>query len=230
MSSIPDETLMAFVDGTLPAHEADRIAAAIDADPALAERAVLLAEGAHVAAGAFSDVLDEPLPARLLAAAGGPIVAALPAAPPVNDNRRGAWRIVAFAAAASLVVGAFLGTWLQGEGAALGMLPARVAAVLEDGRAAGGVSLAGTHLVDGGVYCRRFAMPDGAGTVQGLACREGQGWRLRVAVARSGAGGGFSPASGDDPVITDVLERLGAGPLLDAAAEAEAQRRGWRSR
>jgi hypothetical protein len=221
--TIPDETLMAFADGTLPGAEVARIAAAIEADPALAERLALLAEGRRIAAGAFRDVLDEPLPARLLAAAGAPAMGG----PPANDNRRGAWRIAAIAAAASLVAGAFLGTWLQG-GAAPGMLPARVAAALEDGRAAGGVSLAGTHLVEGGLYCRRFAMPDGAGTMQGLACREGEGWRLRVAVARSGGGGAFAPASGEDPVIAEVLERLGAGPALDAAAEREAQRRGWR--
>jgi hypothetical protein len=49
-----------------------------------------------------------------------------------------------------------------------------------------------------------------------------------VAVARSGGGGAFAPASGEDPVIAEVLERLGAGPALDAAAEREAQRRGWR--
>ncbi len=227
--SIADETLMAFADGTLPEAEVERVAAAIEADAELAERLALLADGRRIAAGAFRDVLDEPVPARLLAAASAVAVQPAVAVPAANDNRRRAWRVAAFAAAASLVVGAFLGTWLQG-GAAPGMLPARVAAVLEDGRATGGVTLAGTHVVDGGVFCRRFAMPDGGGTLQGLACREGEGWRLRVAVARSGGVGAFAPASGDDPVIAEVLERLGAGPALDAAAEAEAQRRGWRSR
>ncbi|BDG75016.1 hypothetical protein [Roseomonas fluvialis] len=221
--SIPDETLMAFADGTLPEAEIERIAAAIDADPALAERVALLADGRHIAASAFHDVLAEPPPARLLAAASAP------AARPANDNRS-SWRIAAFSAAASLVVGAFLGTWLKNDGATPGLLPPSVSAALDHGRTDTGVTIAGTHLVEGGAYCRRFALPDGTGTVQGLACREPDGWRLRVAVARNTTAGSFQPASGDDPVIAEVLERLGAGPALDATAEAEAQRRGWRSR
>jgi hypothetical protein len=228
--SIPDETLMAFADGTLPEAEVERIAAAMDADPALAERVALLADGRRFAIQAFRDVLDQPVPARLLAAATAPAVAMLPAARPANDNRRAPWRIAAFAAAASLVVGAFLGTWLKGDGTAPGLLPPRVAAALDQGRGDGTTTVAGTHLVDGGIYCRRFAMPDGTGTLQGLACREPDGWRLRVAVARTTTAGTFQPASGDDPVIADMLERLGAGPALDAATEAQAQQRGWRSR
>jgi hypothetical protein len=227
--SIPDETLMAFADGTLPEAEVERIAAAMDADPALAERVALLADGRRIAAGAFRDVLAEPPPARLLAAASAPATALPPAARPANDNRS-AWRVAAFAAAASLVVGAFLGTWLKNDGSTPGLLPARVTTALDQARADGSVTVAGTHQTDGGIYCRRFAMPDATGTIQGLACREGDGWRLRVAVARNNAAGSFQPASGDDPVIAEVLERLGAGPALDATAEAEAQRRGWRSR
>jgi anti-sigma factor RsiW len=229
--SIPDETLMAFADGTLPPAEAERVAAAVEADPALAERVALLADGRRIAAGAFRDVLDEPVPARLLAAAGAaPAAPAMPRA--ANDNPRRGWRVTALAAAAGLLAGAFLGNWLPRSGGMPGpdgLLPARVAAALEGGQAAG-VAVAGTHATEGGVYCRRFALQDGPGTVQGLACREPAGWRLRVAVARGAAGTGFQPASGEDPVIAEVLERLGAGPALDAAAEAQAQRQGWRPR
>ncbi|MBR0678785.1 anti-sigma factor, partial [Roseomonas alkaliterrae] len=57
--SIPDETLMAFADGTLPEAEAMRVVAAIEADPALAERVALLAEGREALRGAFAGVLAE---------------------------------------------------------------------------------------------------------------------------------------------------------------------------
>jgi hypothetical protein len=191
----------------------------------------LLAEGRRIAAGAFREVLEEPVPARLLGAAG--VAPAAPVAPgAANDNPRRGWRVTALAAAASLLIGAFLGSWLPPSGGAPGpdgLLPARLAAALDGGQA-GGVSVAGTHVTEGGLYCRRFALQDGPGTVQGLACREPAGWRLRVAVARGAAGTGFQPASGEDPVIAEVLERLGAGPVLDAAAEAQAQRQGWRPR
>jgi hypothetical protein len=220
--SIPDETLMAFADGTLPAAEAERIATALDADPALAERVALLADGRRIAVRAFRDVLDEPVPARLLAAATS-------TAAPANDNRRRAWRAGAMAAAAGLLVGAFLGTQLPGNAPAdAGLLPARLAASLET--AAEGGPVAGTHLAEGGLYCRRFMLPDGPTTLQGLACRDPEGWRLRVAVARTTEDPSFQPASADDPVIDEVLERLGAGPALDAASVATAQQRGWRRR
>ncbi len=229
--SISDETLMAFADGALPAAEAERIAEAVEADPALAERVALLAEGRRIAAGAFRDVLDEPVPARLLAAASAAMPGAAPAAAVIaNDNRRRGWRVAALAAAAGLVLGVFLGDLVPTGDAPAGggLVPPGLAAALE-GAGDGAMTIGGTHLVDGRLYCRRFSMPQGTGEVHGLACRDPEGWRLRVAVARSGAGT-FQPASGDDPVIADVLERLGAGPALDPAAEAEAQRRAWRPR
>jgi hypothetical protein len=231
--SIPDETLMAFADGALPPAEAERVLAALEADPALAERVALLADGRRIAAGAFAAVLAEPVPARLLAAAGAaaPAVAldVRPAAP-ANDNRARGWRITALAAAASLLVGAFLGSRLPLDAPAPGapLLPPRLVAAL-DGAAGPGVTVTATHLVEDGQYCRRFAMAEPEGALLGLACREPAGWRLRVAVAR-GAGGAFQPASGEDPVIAEVLERLGAGPALDPAAEAQARQRGWRGR
>jgi hypothetical protein len=227
--SIPDETLMAFADGALAPAEAERVAAALEADPALAERVALLADGRRIAAGAFRDVLAEPVPARLLAAAGAAAPAVVVAAP-ANDNRARGWRITALAAAASLLVGAFLGTRLPLDTPAPGapLLPPRLVAAL-DGASGPGVTVTATHLVEDGQYCRRFAMAEAEGALLGLACREPAGWRLRVAVSR-GAGGAFQPASGEDPVIAEVLERLGAGPALDAAAEAQARQRGWRAR
>jgi hypothetical protein len=56
------------------------------------------------------------------------------------------------------------------------------------------------------------------GALQGLACRQDG-----VCGARSAAGL-FRPASREDPLIGERLERLGAGL---AQSEAEAARRGW---
>lgn len=228
--TIPDETLMSFADGTLPEEEALRVAAAIDADPALADRVALLAEGRDALRGAFRDVLEEAPPARLLAAAGAgvpPALAALPVAG--NDNRRPVWRLAVVAAAASLVVGAFLGTMLPRGEAPGGMIAAPVLAALEGSAsgAPGAVRVTGTHLAEGGLVCRAFVAPEAGGTMLGLACREPEGWRLRAAVAHRAGGGAFQPASGSDPLIAEVLERLGAGPALGAEEEAAARRRGW---
>lgn len=223
--TIPDETLMAFADGALPEAEAARVAAAIEADPALADRIALLREGRDALRGAFRGVLAEPVPARLVAAASA-------GAPPAagNDNRPPPWRLAAMAAAAGLVAGAFLGTMLPRGEAPGGMLAAPVLAALDGGAtgAPGAVRITGTHVAEGGLVCRAFVAPEAGGAMLGLACREPEGWRLRAAVAHRAAEGAFSPAAGADPLIAEVLERLGAGPALGAEEEAAARRRGWR--
>lgn len=220
MSGIPDETLMAFADGTLPDAEALRVADAVEADPALAERVRLLAAGRRIAEGAFASVLAEPVPARLVAAA-----ASVPATPPANDNRwRGAGMGV-MGVALGLAAGLLLAAILPAPPVAPGLPPAVVAAL--DGRGAGEVRVAGAWRVEGGAYCRGFEAPEAGGVLRGLACREDGAWRLRVAVG-GGAGGMFRPASGEEPLIVEMLERLGAGAPLSEAEAAEAARRGWR--
>jgi len=134
-----DAQLAAFLDGSLADEQlAAAIEAAINADPALAERAMALAESGDDAASqavrdAFAPVLDTLVPARLteaLAAPGGAEFVHLadrrvstPAVPqPANDTGSG-WRWPQFAAiAASLAVGLMIGGPLLGgrEGGAGG--------------------------------------------------------------------------------------------------------------
>lgn len=216
--SVTDETLLLFVDGLLPEAEAEAVAAAIETDPDLAERAALLADGRDAARRAFADTLAEPVPAGLIAAAMGPVAE--------NDNRPG-WRRTGIGMLAGLAAGFALAFALpRGEGD--GMLTPRIVAALEarGGTVGGGVTVVGTHLTEAGTVCRAFAVAERAGGMAGLACREEEGWRLRAAVARAG-GGGYQPASGVDPLIGEVLERLGAGPALSAEEEAATARRGW---
>jgi hypothetical protein len=141
-----------------------------------------------------------------------------------NDNAARPWRAMSLGIAASLAVGVFLGTMLPHRETG-GLLPAAVRAALEG--EAGPVRVTATHVVDGGLLCRSFTMPDAGGSVLGLACHEADGWHLRAAVARLGQTGTFEPAGAGDPVIAEVLERLGAGPALSAEEEAAARRRGW---
>jgi anti-sigma factor RsiW len=68
-----DEVLIAYLDGELDAESADNVAAAIARDPALADEAQRLAATAGVLRAAFDDVLHEPVPERLLAAARGEV-------------------------------------------------------------------------------------------------------------------------------------------------------------
>jgi anti-sigma factor RsiW len=118
MQKPSDEVLIAYLDGELDAERADEVAAAIASDPALAREAQALAETAAALRAAFDDVLHEPVPDHLLAAArgelGGDKVVRFPeprkraAGQPAEGWRRWASLPVA-ASVACLIVGGGLG-------------------------------------------------------------------------------------------------------------------------
>lgn len=136
-----DAQLAAFLDGTLGDEQlAAAIETAINEDPALAERAMALAEGsddgtAQAVRDAFAPVLDAPVPQRLtgaLAAPGGAEVVNLAerrdrarALPRAANDTGGGWRWPQFAAvAASLALGVMIGgSLLGGRGGGAGADP-----------------------------------------------------------------------------------------------------------
>jgi len=71
MQKPSDEVLIAYLDGELDAERADEVAAAIASDPTLAREVQALGETGAALRAAFDDVLHEPVPDRLLAAARG---------------------------------------------------------------------------------------------------------------------------------------------------------------
>ena len=73
MQKLNDEVLIAYLDGELDADRASEVAAAIAEDSTLAREAQALAETSAALRVAFDDVLHEPVPERLLAAARGEI-------------------------------------------------------------------------------------------------------------------------------------------------------------
>jgi anti-sigma factor RsiW len=66
-----DELLIAYLDGELDPETSKEVAMAIARDPALAREAQMLGETAAALRVMFDDVLQEPVPERLLAAARG---------------------------------------------------------------------------------------------------------------------------------------------------------------
>lgn len=110
-----DELLIAYLDGELDAAAAAEVAGLLERDPALGERARRLAESAAMLRAAFDEVLHEPVPERLLAAARGtgnvvqmPQPRARRAKQILADWR--SWIAVPIAASiASLVIGGSLG-------------------------------------------------------------------------------------------------------------------------
>ena len=82
-----------------------------------------------------------------------------------------------------------------------------------------------------GPYCRSFVMAQPS-RLAGLACRESDQWQVQL-VAPAGhdeAAGGYRTAGAAlPPALLRAIDERITGTPLDAAAEADAARRGWRN-
>jgi hypothetical protein len=239
-----DEILMAYADGELDEARRAQIAAAIDEDPELARRVAKHRALRTEVAGAYSGVLDQPVPDRLRVAAG--------ARPAGSDNgnvvqfpTRGAraratpWRGREWAAmAASLVLGAFLSWRFLAPGggditASDGALLARgdLAAALDTQLASlqsseSPVLIGVTFKNEAGGYCRSFVTR--ATATAGLACRSGEKWRIPVTQEVEIAGGDLRQAAASMPAaILAAMESRLRGDPLDANQEQAAREAGW---
>ncbi|HEY3911792.1 MAG TPA: hypothetical protein VGM07_18175 [Stellaceae bacterium] len=88
-----DDRLVAYLDGELEAAERREIDAWLDSDPAARQQLAALAESAELVRRAFDEVLHEPVPQRLIAAARGEpapggVSAAATGPQPVPSGRR----------------------------------------------------------------------------------------------------------------------------------------------
>lgn len=235
-ASVSDDVLTAYADGELDADEAARVREAVAADPALARRLAALREAREAARAAYADVAREPVPAALIAS----VLAADAAPPPRRAANTNARRTAAIAASVALVVGGMLGALLAPSptrmahpldplGPATPMLARALDAAASGQEVAfmgGVIRLLASYPTDRGP-CRSFAV-ESATPVTALACREGDLWRTRIAVARPITPDGFTPAAGEHPLLRELLDRVGAGAPLDTETEREAIARGWR--
>lgn len=234
--------LAAYADGTLPEAEAAAMAAHLATHPGdRAWVAAVIASNAQVQA-AFAAPMHEPVPAAMLEA-----IWAKPQADnvvPFRPRRLVPWAGAAMAA--SVAAALLLGAWDRGPAPLLApggpITDAPLIAALE--RAASGQSVA---LNDGtlvpslsffaadGRPCREVALQAATAQTHAVVCKSDTDWTVEVAVAQPAqtrAGGtDFTPASGsgEDPLAA-VLDRLGASPGLDPAAEAALIAQGWPAR
>jgi len=134
MQKHSDEALVAYLDGELDPAEQRHVEAWLDADPAVRDRLNTLAHSADLVRGAYADIVNEPVPERLLAVARGESAApnastASPSTPAeivVLPSRRtagpvpGRRQYIGLAAAAAL-----FGLMIGGAGTyvGMGMLP-----------------------------------------------------------------------------------------------------------
>ena len=119
MSRRSDDRLVAYLDGEIGTSEEREIEAWLDSDPAARETLAALARSAALVRKAYDEVLREPLPERLIAAARGGTTApadtrvAAFAAPAARrrPGRRARWRV-------AVPIAASLFGFLVGGGAA----------------------------------------------------------------------------------------------------------------
>ena len=221
--SVTREELAAFADGELDPARAAEVAAAVEADPALAEqvrahRALKARLSAH-----FAPIMEAPLP-ESLAAPLQPKVVDFAAAREKRERARALPRwtwIAGPALAASLALAVF---WPRG-----GYVDAPLADTLDNQLVATQAADADTRILlsfrnSDGAYCRAFS----ASSLAGIACHDETGWVLTESVrATAGQTGEYRQAGS----LAEVMERaqaMAAGPALDAAQEQAAKADGWR--
>jgi anti-sigma factor RsiW len=88
MQKHSDEQLVAYLDGEVDAAERCEVEAWLDADPGARDRLAALAASAALVRSAFDEIMHEPVPERLIAAARGERIAAQPSAKIVPFKRR----------------------------------------------------------------------------------------------------------------------------------------------
>ena len=119
MQKHSDEALVAYLDGELDADERAHVEAWLDADPAVRDRLLALADSATLLRNAFADFVTDPVPEQLIAAARGEteaateaeIVVLRPPLPSLAPPPSGRWYIQLATAAGlfGLVVGGGVG-------------------------------------------------------------------------------------------------------------------------
>lgn len=226
MSRFEDEVLLAYVDGELDAARAAELEAAMDGDPVLAGRVARHMELRTAASGAFAGVLDEPVPERLILAAGSEGVAR-----PAFGRPRGFGLPQWAAMAACLVAGVLVGRGLtpaEGPVAGSGLEAQGVLAeALDDKLSAepGPVRVGFTFRDAAGDYCRTFQ----AEALAGVACREDDGWGLRVTAAAEPQTGQYRTAGAAmPPAVLAYVDGAIAGTPLDRDQEVAAREANWR--
>lgn len=248
---IDDETLMAYADGELTPLEAKRIEAAMAEDPALASRVARFRSVRRALRSAYDSVAAEPIPDRLRALLGevalhepieelkttpAPVVDLSAAREQRQTPRFGppAWA----AMAASLVIGLLVGrAFFAQEGPFVGSagnlyagadlaqaLNTQLASQPQNAASATRIGVT-FHARDGGI-CRTFVQNN---AVSGLACREGQRWAVRVAVADHQNGGAYRQASSAAPAVLAMVDQLIDGEAFDAEQERAARDHSWQN-
>jgi hypothetical protein len=193
---VTDEMLMSLVDGELDEETALGVMRSVDADPALRRRLAEFQETRVLAKQAFGAVLEEPVPARLVAAVGkagrgGPIGWPWPTSIWLPIGAAVAASVAGFAVATALMAPRDVPALLpdsQEIASLLQTTPTGEARPWADKRGAPGSGVfqaTGSYPFPEGV-CRAFSLSTSAADAiewRGVACHHGEVWNVEIIVA-----------------------------------------------
>jgi len=216
--SISDEMLMAYADGELTPAERAQVETAMAADASVALRVERHRALRSKLGNAFSSVLSEPAPERLIAAVrAAPVPRDAATVIDMNTMReartaeqiararaaRPSWTWAQWGAvAASLVIGAVIGhialnspdsSPIATRGGHLlaqaGLAQALSKQLASEQAASAAVQIGTSFRAKSGSYCRTFVVHEQR-ALGGLACREGDAWHVQVLAQTDSTPGG----------------------------------------
>jgi len=245
---LSDETLMEYADGELGRVERAAVEAAIASDPEVSARVMKLRAQRDALRSAFDDVLDEPVPERLIVAARtAPADRKVVALERLRAKRVKAaltrWSWPQWTAmAVSLLVGLIVGRTMLAPDDALLVAAAGGGLVAHGALAAAlteqlsgepahdpSIDIGVSYRAKGGEYCRTFSTTR-VWRSAGIACRDQDAWGVRaLSSERASASGEYRMAgTALPPQVLKEVEASIDGEPLDAAGERAARERHWR--
>lgn len=240
--AIPTEKLLAYLDGELPPEEMRAVETALAADPVLRRQLDQQKALSGTLQNAFTPVLSEPVPQRLLDA-----LAQHAATAPLHQRLLSGLR--AWFAHTPLLAGSATAAGAMAFGLVLGIgvvppqsgdfasgpdgvvaksgLATALTTQLASNQTEHAAAKIGLTFRNGkGDYCRTFQT---SGT-SGIACHEQQTWHIVALAASPGQTPqtAYHMAGSDMPEsIRDAVTAMMSGSVLDAAAEQQARESGW---
>jgi len=232
--SVDDEKLMAYIDGELDALELGRVEAALADEESLRARLEAQRRLRDRLVAHYDPVAEEAVPARFRRML-DPSVVDLAEARRQRSPSRLTWQSLT-ALAATLVLGLVLGDQiprkadsvrsehggLYADGDLAHQLDTQLASSPTVGVATRvGVSFARAD----GRYCRTFHGP----ALAGLACRDGEQWRLVLTAPGAGESQAeYRQVASGNALVLQAAQEMMAGEPLDATAERRARDSGWK--
>lgn len=241
-----EETLMAYVDGELDAATRGAVEAAMASDPQVAAAVARQRDLQAQLRAAFGGVVDETVPARLIAAARASPAgtsASVSGIAAARDARQASaqrkWSLPEWSAiAASLLLGVIVSRVALHGGAensviakdgrmiAGGTLAAALNTQPAGAAADSAVQVVATFRAKSGGYCRTFTTGESAG----LACRSTDDWSVRALAPteNAAANGDYRMAATPlPPAIAQAVAATIDGAAFDAEQETAVRERGW---